>query len=909
MLSVVLPTYGVEQYLKACLDSVLKIESLLEIIVVIDCSPDGSAAIAEQFKRLNEKIRIIYNEENQGLGASRNIGFNSARGKYVMFADSDDLLVAETIDEMVLSLEGSGSSFATAPANEFGRGSGLQRYWTTDLPIFREGGKRLNLITHPELVCDHTAWTKVYNAEFWKNNNLEWAEGVKCEDIRASTRAYSLAEGVDVVPKICYLYRRRPGSITTNLGESRTIGDWARETEKTLGYLEPSSAAIQCALNKIYKFELQSRLDIASKVCTPSDLQAFESCLAAIMELSSPHLVEAQDPILREKILGYRWKNEELDPIHPSKSSIEPHEGVEPDTTNPVVSIVMPTYNVAEWVGDTIRSILSQKLQSLELIVVDDFSTDSTWEIVGNFAENDPRIKLMRNPGSGGAQARNFGVKEATGTFLTFADGDDLVPEFAYQCLSDKLLSTGSDMVVGDFQKFWPTSTWRNSEAFGLNVHTERTSLKDSPRLIRNRTCWNRMFRRSFWNINGIHFPTTPRANDIQPMTLAMVLASSIDIVSEVVYHYRARSGESSMTAKLGKPDSIIGYFQQESICARIVGSQECTLRDDFWQNALGQDGWGNLGNYLRSYTPNQDQTIHREVDVSEAVGRLWEQIPVNTPRLIGPWKTLCFLAAATGRIATAKTLYEAEKVRRTKQTSLKVSRSLLDLAKEKKYQDQILSVFHDAVLRPLLDDPSEWDASIVSEIIENTCQLSEWVDLREATVPETREPRLLELMLAGDENKVWKFARNRERLEPCVLELTELSRSRMVFNLRLRTSLTPIFMLLIESEVPKQARRVFPVVVENGKVEVDEDLFKNLRGAKWSATLEFVDDFGLFTVPCQINSQLDPTRLSSIRIASNKLQVLFSGSERAKRALTWRKNQILRRYDNSQFGLRKKKS
>jgi len=93
------------------------------------------------------------------------------------------------------------------------------------------------------------------------------------------------------------------------------------------------------------------------------------------------------------------------------------------DHQNPLVSVVVITYNGAEFVGHAIESVLQQSWQNLELIVVDDGSTDDTPSVIGRF--NDPRLKFLRQSNRGPNAARNYGIRESQGDFIAFLDCDD----------------------------------------------------------------------------------------------------------------------------------------------------------------------------------------------------------------------------------------------------------------------------------------------------------------------------------------------------------------------------------------------------------------------------------------------------------------------------------------------------
>src|SRR4051794_16721627 len=99
----------------------------------------------------------------------------------------------------------------------------------------------------------------------------------------------------------------------------------------------------------------------------------------------------------------------------------------------PRVSVVVPMYNVEAYVEDCLRSLAQQTLFDLEVVMVDDGSTDGTAAIARRFADRDTRFRLVSQPNGGLSQARNTGTDAASGEFLAFVDSDDVVPRHAYE--------------------------------------------------------------------------------------------------------------------------------------------------------------------------------------------------------------------------------------------------------------------------------------------------------------------------------------------------------------------------------------------------------------------------------------------------------------------------------------------
>jgi CDP-glycerol glycerophosphotransferase len=211
---------------------------------------------------------------------------------------------------------------------------------------------------------------------------------------------------------------------------------------------------------------------------------------------------------------------------------------------SPRVSVVVPIYNVAAYLEPCLESIARQSHKDIEVIVVDDGSTDESPSIAAGFVERDPRFRLVHQENAGLGAARNTGIDHASGQFLAFVDGDDLVPPRAYDCLVGALLRTGSDFASGNVHRLTPFRTVRGSFLGQTFDRTRlRTHVTRFPRLLLDRTAWNKLFRRSFWDEHALRFPEGVFYEDT-PVTLpAHFMADSVDVLEDVVYLWRLREG------------------------------------------------------------------------------------------------------------------------------------------------------------------------------------------------------------------------------------------------------------------------------------------------------------------------------------------------------------------------------
>ncbi|MBP2437565.1 glycosyltransferase family 2 protein [Microbacterium amylolyticum] len=317
----------------------------------------------------------------------------------------------------------------------------------------------------------------------------------------------------------------------------------------------------------------------------------------------------------------------------------------------PLLSVVIPTHNVRPWMRQTFDSILSQRGDDMEVIVVDDRSTDGTREFAEQYALDDPRVSVISAASPGGGSARNAGAQRARGRYLIFADGDDLIPDGAYTALVESLERSDSDMAVGDYIKFRAIDTWRPTATMAaFSRPATGVTLRDEPTLLQSRPCWNRAFRRDFWKREGIEFPDVLRSNDIVPMVRALSAAESIDIIEDCVYVYRERPGIGSMTAKAGSATSLLSYLDQESECARMIariGDEQ--LSRTYAYLVYDRDGWVAVQRYLLAWDgPSENDDV-----VAEAMTILIGLAP-QAPARVTPLRRLALELVARGEFAAA---------------------------------------------------------------------------------------------------------------------------------------------------------------------------------------------------------------------------------------------------------------
>jgi CDP-glycerol glycerophosphotransferase len=277
--------------------------------------------------------------------------------------------------------------------------------------------------------------------------------------------------------------------------------------------------------------------------------------------------------------------------------------------TVPRISVIVPFFNVGgELLDDCLSSIAAQTVTDLQVIVVDDGSTDASAEVAAARAAADPRFTLLRVPNGGPGHARNRGLELATGTYLAFVDGDDVLPPHAYERLLHALEASGSDFVSGNVQRIGPLGITQSAlHAKAIKGRRTRTHISATPALFYDVSVWNKLFRRSFWTEHGLTYPEGMVWEDIQVMTRAHVLASAVDVIPDSIYYWRER-GTGALSITQSRTD-ISNYTDRITallaIDAFLRGRRPARLVRQHQRKALVNDIWlyvGELGRTTDSF-------------------------------------------------------------------------------------------------------------------------------------------------------------------------------------------------------------------------------------------------------------------------------------------------------------------
>ncbi|SHK99699.1 bifunctional glycosyltransferase/CDP-glycerol:glycerophosphate glycerophosphotransferase [Actinacidiphila paucisporea] len=244
----------------------------------------------------------------------------------------------------------------------------------------------------------------------------------------------------------------------------------------------------------------------------------------------------------------------------------------------PRLSVVVPVYNVELFLDECLQSLADQTFTDWEAVVVDDGSTDGSLEIARKWAAKESRIRVVEQQNAGLGAARNTGVLHLSegSEFLAFVDSDDIVVADAYQRCIASLDKTGSDFVSGNVDILIAGETSPSAlHAKRLNKPRERTHISRDKGLLYDRTAWNKVFRRTFWDAHDFAFPVGILYEDAPVTIPAHFRAKAVDVLSEPIYQWRQRTaGAPSITQKRTEPKSVRDRITSFDSVSRFLAAQ-----------------------------------------------------------------------------------------------------------------------------------------------------------------------------------------------------------------------------------------------------------------------------------------------------------------------------------------------
>lgn len=206
------------------------------------------------------------------------------------------------------------------------------------------------------------------------------------------------------------------------------------------------------------------------------------------------------------------------------------------------ISIVVPIYNVEDYIKKCINSIMSQSYENLEIILVDDGSKDGSGKICDEYAEKDERIVVIHKKNGGLSEARNVGIKKATGSLIGFVDGDDYIKKDMYEYLYSLLNTYNADISVCGYAEVINNKIIPNKKKKQDIVYNKEETLREllKGKIIQD-YAWNKLYKKSLFD--EVEYPVGKKMEDLGTTYKIIDKSNQIVIGCEEKYFYVQREG------------------------------------------------------------------------------------------------------------------------------------------------------------------------------------------------------------------------------------------------------------------------------------------------------------------------------------------------------------------------------
>ena len=245
------------------------------------------------------------------------------------------------------------------------------------------------------------------------------------------------------------------------------------------------------------------------------------------------------------------------------------------------VSIIVAAYNIQDYISACLESIIKQTYHNLEIIIVDDGSTDNTRKLIREFAKQDERIKIIHQKNAGLSAARNSGILAATSEYICLIDGDDTISPDYVTKLYSRAFHTQADIAVCGYE----TISMNHSESHVTFHEAEVTSGHDATRNLLltqenlDIVAWNKIYKRSVFIDNNIFYPVSDVHEDNLTTYKLYAAASKVAYLMEPPYQYYRREGsimdKTTTLARLKLKErsavEAIDYFAREEPALRAA--------------------------------------------------------------------------------------------------------------------------------------------------------------------------------------------------------------------------------------------------------------------------------------------------------------------------------------------------
>lgn len=278
------------------------------------------------------------------------------------------------------------------------------------------------------------------------------------------------------------------------------------------------------------------------------------------------------------------------------------------------ISVIVPVYNAERYLRECMDSLLAQTFKDLEIICVDDGSTDGSAAILSDYVQRDDRFVVVRQQNRGAGMARNKGLEVAHGEYVIFLDADDFFALDLLEKLYARAIRAEADIVICNGRAFNTVSGryrdvanyLRASLVKGMPVFSRR-DIPDHILTVTNPVPWNKLFRRGFLLREQLRFQPLQNCNDLYMVLLSLCVAERISSIDEPLVSYRENSGRNLQSRKRAAPlcfiealEALYDELHRRGLFEAVEKSfVNMAVRMTAW-NTITTGGWDSRNKILR---------------------------------------------------------------------------------------------------------------------------------------------------------------------------------------------------------------------------------------------------------------------------------------------------------------------
>ena len=285
----------------------------------------------------------------------------------------------------------------------------------------------------------------------------------------------------------------------------------------------------------------------------------------------------------------------------------------------PKVSVIVPIYNVEKYLEKCINSLLSQTLEDIQIILVNDGSKDNSGNISKEYEKNNKdRVIYVEKENGGLSDARNYGLKYATGDFIAFLDSDDYIEKNAYEEMYNKAIEENADYVECDF-------IWEFPNKIRVDKQYPYKNKKEMLSFVRV-VAWNKLIKRQLITDNNLEFPKGLRYEDVEFTYKLIPFINKFAYVDKPFIHYVQREGsianvQNERTAEIFTVlDNVIEFYKKNNIYEKYRDELEynyaryllcsslkrmCKIKDKSIREKLLTESWERLNSNFPNWKEN----------------------------------------------------------------------------------------------------------------------------------------------------------------------------------------------------------------------------------------------------------------------------------------------------------------